>query len=1533
MRTSHSAVCVLLLLVFVVLLLPERAAATEAFSAEFTLTPLHLGNNRWRVTCTWTWTPISASYYIVLYDIPFKDDEPWPFVIGTLTYPPNNSVTFVFDDLNVYDYFAVLKQYNRSYLVVAYHGSAYEFTLPTEDPDAPSPPPYFKGDPIDLSDGSVRLDETDFSFPAPGGGIAFARTYRTHLYRYSRDAGCKTTCNANHGVGKGWQFNWDTRLAFYLTQTIFVAPDGREHVFHKTPDGYIKNPLNQDILEEYDDGGITKYRITSLDKTIYSFDAAGRIERLTDSCGRAILFEYDASGRLTRVTDSAGRHYSLDYNADDNIAHIFVERSGDDPPEWDPEDLTLVTFTYTTSDPDLLWKATNAAGETVEYAYDDNEGLYSYLTVRRNHEGACTYYAFDEDAERYTQVLCSNASYTGAPDDPAYLTHTFEYGFADDDGTPLHYTAVTDQNAHRTTYYFAGTRGFDKVEYPDGTLVRYSYDERDRLVERAVIGAGERAGYCLKTVNTWGEHGELLTTVTRKVGAPDEPIPDVDVTLTYDEPGYPTYATAIEDALGTKRHFDYDDATGQLVEVCDKNAAGQDVHTTAYTYFGPEDGGKNGLLHTATDPNGHTASYDYDGHGNLVRVSRPLLPDLTYAYDEELHFGVPTLSGVPGRSGDRVTSYEYDAMNRLITVTYPPAAEGTGSLSEHVTYRSTGDVATDTYAYDGSPFATTEYAYNEAGCRTCATFQPGTPDEALLEYAYDGMGRLVQLTGAGGNVVQYAYTSMDRLAQITYYEDGEDDRSDSFAYYPDGSVLLWTNGAGEALAYSYSASNQIERVQRGGETLLSYSYLRNRLLASIENHNGTITYGYDEYDRVTSVDGPLPGAVDRVEYAYDPAGFVTTVTYAVDGAPVSIEYAHTALSQVSQVTYAGTKTTAFTYDDITGALVGASLPNGVESTYGYDALDRVTSMVHERGHGGILDSFAYSYNAQGLCDQVVFADGRATAYAYDALMRLASEVTTSRDRAALGDFRHTLDLSGNRTRLRFSDNPATELTFAYNALNQLTGLSGTTPNAVNVTGTLPSAWTVEHVTVTPNADPAKSVAAEIRERFFVARNVELDLATGNAIEASSPDTTSAGHGVIPADVSDVVIDTTPALTFTYDANGNRASKHDGANETIYTYDELNRLTGIEYPDGSSTKFFCDPLGRRFREEEWDAVPAKVSERRFVYDGFEPVLELDESNAPVRELVWGPGGLLFEKAQDAYRYYLHDARGDVTAVTDEGGNLVAFYEYSAYGRVLTEAGSFSSRFLFAGKPYHAKSGLYDFGCRWYDPQTAQWLTRDPLHVLGGLNLYQYALGDPVNLVDPYGLCPYDTVEPSGGFLGGFIDGLFGGLYSNTRMVAANEGAEAAAFYVLGSFSGAVSFANGAYGVDRATGRLYTRFEQVVEITTGVVQMGLTGYGLCKAGGVGAKPSPGVRTGDIPEGARDKSWTTQRRQYWNDQLEQDPGRFSPRNQRRVGKGQSPIGPDGHPTELHHPDKANKPFSVQEMSRTDHRLGDNYGINHGR
>lgn len=52
-------------------------------------------------------------------------------------------------------------------------------------------------------------------------------------------------------------------------------------------------------------------------------------------------------------------------------------------------------------------------------------------------------------------------------------------------------------------------------------------------------------------------------------------------------------------------------------------------------------------------------------------------------------------------------------------------------------------------------------------------------------------------------------------------------------------------------------------------------------------------------------------------------------------------------------------------------------------------------------------------------------------------------------------------------------------------------------------------------------------------------------------------------------------------------------------------------------------------------------------------------------------------------------------------------------------------------------------------RYYDPQTGRFTQEDPIGLAGGINVYGFGAGDPVNFSDPFGLAPWD--DPALGYL--------------------------------------------------------------------------------------------------------------------------------------------------------------------------------------
>src|SRR5205823_4727794 len=60
--------------------------------------------------------------------------------------------------------------------------------------------------------------------------------------------------------------------------------------------------------------------------------------------------------------------------------------------------------------------------------------------------------------------------------------------------------------------------------------------------------------------------------------------------------------------------------------------------------------------------------------------------------------------------------------------------------------------------------------------------------------------------------------------------------------------------------------------------------------------------------------------------------------------------------------------------------------------------------------------------------------------------------------------------------------------------------------------------------------------------------------------------------------------------------------------------------------------------------------------------------------------------------------------------------------------------------YTGRDYDPETGLRYYRARYYDSGAGRFLGEDPARFAAGVNFYAYVGGNPINLVDPYGLCP-------------------------------------------------------------------------------------------------------------------------------------------------------------------------------------------------
>ena len=108
-----------------------------------------------------------------------------------------------------------------------------------------------------------------------------------------------------------------------------------------------------------------------------------------------------------------------------------------------------------------------------------------------------------------------------------------------------------------------------------------------------------------------------------------------------------------------------------------------------------------------------------------------------------------------------------------------------------------------------------------------------------------------------------------------------------------------------------------------------------------------------------------------------------------------------------------------------------------------------------------------------------------------------------------------------------------------------------------------------------------------------------------------------------------------------------------------------------------------------------------------------------------------------------------------AIRDQDGEIVAKYEYDAWGNVTVMNGNGSlvisdnsigniNPFRYRGYYYDTETGFYYLQTRYYDPEICRFINADDYELLdilagsiGQLNMYQYCGNNPVMYIDPTG----------------------------------------------------------------------------------------------------------------------------------------------------------------------------------------------------
>jgi len=161
----------------------------------------------------------------------------------------------------------------------------------------------------------------------------------------------------------------------------------------------------------------------------------------------------------------------------------------------------------------------------------------------------------------------------------------------------------------------------------------------------------------------------------------------------------------------------------------------------------------------------------------------------------------------------------------------------------------------------------------------------------------------------------------------------------------------------------------------------------------------------------------------------------------------------------------------------------------------------------------------------------------------------------------------------------------------------------------------------------------------------------------------------------------------------------------------YTWNQERRLTSVKNLSNQTIATYTyHPDGLRKTKTVGSTT------HRYHYDADNLVRVTNQSGATLWGITWlDSKPISLTNSAGAVFYYITNYRGDVVRIVDANGTSVATYSYDPWGKVtsVTENSSVAGQPIrYASYVYDAETQLYYLQARYYDPETARFISRDP-----------------------------------------------------------------------------------------------------------------------------------------------------------------------------------------------------------------------------
>ena len=659
---------------------------------------------------------------------------------------------------------------------------------------------------------------------------------------------------------------------------------------------------------------------------------------------------------------------------------------------------------------------------------------------------------------------------------------------------------------------------------------------------------------------------------------------------------------------------------------------------------------------------------------------------------------------------------------------------------------------------------------------------------------YNSYGQLTKHTSVEGIVTEYTYDSYGNCTKVKTYDKNDASKyfEQSYEYIDSGDKLFkeydtqgynvqnYYDTIGHADAFVDANGNRTEYCVTPNDMMLKcmcmnmpnnslihthYGY-NNGLLTNVTNNTGGFTFTYSGDGSINKVE--IDGIRDSGETNYKPL-LIASKTHTTGDDTATVEFANgyiakTVLDKYGRVKETFDNNVSKTTNTYVNNKLDTHIDNYTDTTvkYTYDSCGELQQVTETTTGNTLVSQVKTTKNADNLpyTKEVTFADNSVVKNTYSYNNNKLNPRLVGEAIALNGVQKASLSYNYDNFGRLLSKNSLQNVSYVYNTLSDGSRLTNQVKRVTYHDGSY--------------------------DEYTYDKN-------GNIIQVTSStgDTIKYVYDSLNRLTEEVNCMLKQRTLFTYDTSGNITQKRiikceEQSDATInYAYtnswkDQLSHINGqrvlydtfgnpTSYKDntlywtrgrmlerfGDKACYTYNSAGIR-TEKCIDGVPTK-----YVVSG-DTILS-ETTNGVTTIYYHSADGIIGFNRDGTDYFYRKNLQGDIIAIVNASGGVVAKYVYDAWGnhKAFNATGSviydstnptayssytnhvgYLNPFRYRGYYFDNETGLYYLNSRYYDPQVGRFINADTINYLNpknfnGLNLYSYCLNNPVMLSDPMG----------------------------------------------------------------------------------------------------------------------------------------------------------------------------------------------------